>query len=521
MWRTSMVLCCAWLIHGGAIAGSPTTPPHPRGDFPTLDRFYPVAAEVWGEEGAVVVHFCVDEKGELSEDPTVDQSSGNDVLDKGALELAKAGSGHYVPGNEAGQAVAGCSRFKIAFVLKDDPRYPTLSRRARQLGSQSKARAESLQQQARLVLHPPDLTHFVPGDPQSSEQLRQFIASGSAIVRDYEAFLVEFIGKTDELGRSNDVSEAERNAFSQFWQKERAYLSEVRAALLDARVLLGTLTELADYVENTQPAMLGASGPNKPTAEQRAEIDDLLDRARAEDEVLQTRLAGIADPARGRPSGIRTAGQGEVAQRAMVLESVAGLKYSPASMPGVDSPKLMSTPEAVSKVCPYPAGAVRKNEEGTTVVRVHLDETGAVTGSLVARPSGYDELDAAAIGCIAKLRFQPALQNGKPLASVARYGWRWSINWGPPNPNRCDDLKAAAQARTQLPSSTRPAKPTGMVCKCWEESGRFLGARVVESTGVARLDEGAIKLDQSMGDQSRPPGHPGCMAYKMQFDLKD
>ena len=91
MWRTSMVLCCAWLIHGGAIAGSPTTPPHPRGDFPTLDRFYPVAAEVWGEEGAVVVHFCVDEKGELSEDPTVDQSSGNDCSTKGPWSWPKPG----------------------------------------------------------------------------------------------------------------------------------------------------------------------------------------------------------------------------------------------------------------------------------------------------------------------------------------------------------------------------------------------------------------------------------------------
>jgi TonB family protein len=437
MWRRGMLLCCAWLIHDGAIAGSPTTPPHPRGDFPALDRFYPVAAEVWGEEGAVVVHFCVDEKGELSEDPTVDQSSGYDVLDKGALELAKAGSGHYVPGNEAGQAVAGCSRFKIAFVLKDDPCYPTLSRRGRQLGSQSRARAESLQQQA-LVQHPPDLTHFVPGDPQSLEQLRQFISGRSATVSDYEAFLVEFIGKMDELGRSNDVSETERNAFSQFWQKERAYLGEVRAALLDARALLGTLTEVANYVENTQPAMPGAAGPSKLTAEQRAEIDDLLERARAEDDVQQRRLIGIADPARGRPSGTRAAGQGEVGQGAMALERVAGLKYSPASMPGVDSPKQMSTPEEISKICPYPAGAVRKNEEGMTVVRVHLDETGVVTGALVARPSGYDELDAAAIGCIAKLRYQPASQNGKPLASVARYRWRWAIDWGPPNLNKCD-----------------------------------------------------------------------------------
>jgi protein TonB len=442
------------------------------------------------------------------------------VLDKGALELAKAGSGHYVPGNEAGQAVAGCSRFKIAFILKDDPRYPTLSRRGRQLGSQSRARAESLQQQARLVRDPPDLTHFVPGDPQSLEQLRQFIARASPVVRDYEAFLVEFIGKTDELGRSSDVSETERNAFSQFWQKERAYLSEVRAALLDGRALLGTLTELADYVENTQPAVPGAAGPNKFTAAQRAEMDDLLDRARAEDGLLQRRLTGIADPARGRPSETRAAGQGEVGQGAMALESVAGLKYSPASMPGVDSPKQMSTPEEIAKVCPYPAQAVRNNEEGTTVVRAHLDETGAVTGALVARPSGYDELDVAAIGCMAKLRFQPASQNGKPLASVVRYGWRWAIDWGPPNLNKCDELKAAAAARTQLPSSTRPAKPTAMVCKCWEESGRFLGARIVESTGVTRLDEGAIKLDQAMGAQSRPPGHPACMAYKMQFDLK-
>jgi hypothetical protein len=68
------------------------------------------------------------------------------------------------------------------------------------------------------------------------------------------------------------------------------------------RAMLITVTEIADYVENTRPP-------------QRAAIDELIARVRVEYAVLQTSLTGTADTQfpQGAP---------------MVLESVAGREYS-------------------------------------------------------------------------------------------------------------------------------------------------------------------------------------------------
>ncbi|MDB6091721.1 MAG: hypothetical protein JWN85_4505 [Gammaproteobacteria bacterium] len=91
----------------------------PGKGFPNTDAYYPSAARRMGETGIAAVRVCVDDKGRLTADPTLAQSSGSANLDEGGLRLAKAGSGHYRPTTEDGLPVRSCYVFRIKFDLKD------------------------------------------------------------------------------------------------------------------------------------------------------------------------------------------------------------------------------------------------------------------------------------------------------------------------------------------------------------------------------------------------------------------
>lgn len=87
--------------------------------FPATGDFYPASAIREGVTGAAIVRTCVDARGRLTSDPTLDQSSGSASLDGGALKLARAGSGHYRPTTEDGQPVSSCYPFRVTFTLHD------------------------------------------------------------------------------------------------------------------------------------------------------------------------------------------------------------------------------------------------------------------------------------------------------------------------------------------------------------------------------------------------------------------
>jgi TonB family protein len=80
-----------------------------------IEEFYPLEAKKLGETGAAIVRACVDTTGQLSAPPTVVRTSGSPRLDRGALELATAGSGHYLPAMEHGQHVSKCFEFQVKF----------------------------------------------------------------------------------------------------------------------------------------------------------------------------------------------------------------------------------------------------------------------------------------------------------------------------------------------------------------------------------------------------------------------
>jgi protein TonB len=76
----------------------------------------------------------------------------------------------------------------------------------------------------------------------------------------------------------------------------------------------------------------------------------------------------------------------------------------------------------------YPALAVRLNHEGSTVVTVHVGADGSVENVDVATPSGFNELDQAAVECVQHgWHFQPAMQSGTPVAGTKQYRIVWKL----------------------------------------------------------------------------------------------
>lgn len=90
----------------------------PGKNFPNSDDYYPPASRRLNEQGVTTVHVCVDGKGKVTEEPTVQTSSGSPRLDEGAVKLAKAGSGRYRPATEDGQPISACFPFAIRWQLR-------------------------------------------------------------------------------------------------------------------------------------------------------------------------------------------------------------------------------------------------------------------------------------------------------------------------------------------------------------------------------------------------------------------
>jgi periplasmic protein TonB len=91
----------------------------PAAGFPNTDDYYPLAAKRMGEQGVSAIQVCVDAHGRLTADPTLATSSGSARLDGAALQLARAGSGHYRPTTEDGRPVSACYAFRIRFALRN------------------------------------------------------------------------------------------------------------------------------------------------------------------------------------------------------------------------------------------------------------------------------------------------------------------------------------------------------------------------------------------------------------------
>jgi TonB family protein len=502
------LLCLGLVVCPFAAAANraPDAPMHLGKDFPSSEAYYPKDLAAAGIEGVAIIHYCVSAQGRLSDTPQIEESSGNSRLDDAAVELAKAGS--YVPTHANGQPLPGCDSFRVKFALKDDPAFPSLSRRARALNRSVYLRTTELQAQLTSGDQPVDLWTLNVADPNEMQQLRQHVAIGSNYVALALSVTGDYLSQMDDLGRSDDVPQAERDAFTRYWLPLRSHTQQLREGGLDAGALLKTLQELIELVDQASLPVARIDADTSVSPQQRAWIDAVLRRAQQQFSKIRGRIG--KEFQLPEPYDTATPLPNPGAARAnrlaeYVLEAIEDHPYDAGTMIDVAMPHQIDESGPVPELCHYPDTAKKGFEEGTTVFMVQLNAQGRVTATKLRRSSGFEDLDATTEHCLASAVFQPATQQGAPVASQIQVSFPWYLEWD----------ASGRSCAPQAPSVTKQV----IVCSCHENSGRLIPPRVIGSSGNSRLDAGAIKIMEHAGP--RPPGHGGCEPIRVTFTLKD
>ena len=64
----------------------------------------------------------------------------------------------------------------------------------------------------------------------------------------------------------------------------------------------------------------------------------------------------------------------------------------------------------------YPPASQNEGDEGTVTLLLAVQTDGSISDIRIARSSGYQRLDAAAVRSLRQAKFQPATCHGKPIA---------------------------------------------------------------------------------------------------------
>jgi protein TonB len=76
----------------------------------------------------------------------------------------------------------------------------------------------------------------------------------------------------------------------------------------------------------------------------------------------------------------------------------------------------------------YPAGAIRREQEGRCIVRVTVAADGKVVDSSLQSSSGFSLLDGACLSAVRGQRMLPATQDGKAVESTASVPIVWRLS---------------------------------------------------------------------------------------------
>ncbi len=82
-----------------------------------------------------------------------------------------------------------------------------------------------------------------------------------------------------------------------------------------------------------------------------------------------------------------------------------------------DDPPVALDPEPLVE---YPASLYQQGIEGTVILRLFVDEQGAVVreSTQVAQSSGYPAFDSAAVAGVPRMHFAPAQRDGRSVATA-------------------------------------------------------------------------------------------------------
>ena len=75
----------------------------------------------------------------------------------------------------------------------------------------------------------------------------------------------------------------------------------------------------------------------------------------------------------------------------------------------------------------YPPASQNDGDEGTVTLLLAVQTDGSISDIRIARSSGYQRLDAAAVRSLRQAKFQPATCHGKPIAMRIRQSFRFEL----------------------------------------------------------------------------------------------
>ncbi len=167
---------------------------------------------------------------------------------------------------------------------------------------------------------------------------------------------------------------------------------------------------------------------------------------------------------------------------------------------------------------------LRMTDAGTMAVVVFwLPSSGVPSHIAIKSSSGSNALDSATISCVSRLRFAAAttLGDGNSIDSWQQIAFSWA--------GRASETNASPPA--QIPASTKDDSGgranNVTVHVCVDEAGKLeRDPTVVHSSGMASLDEAAVRIAASGAAYYRPDTSPngphasGCAQLAIKFDMK-
>jgi len=169
--------------------------------------------------------------------------------------------------------------------------------------------------------------------------------------------------------------------------------------------------------------------------------------------------------------------------------------------------------DAVSR-CPE-VRAATPDDETVVLVRFRVGSTGVPSKASIGASSGSADLDAAAMSCVLRLRFQPAtrLGDGEPIDSWQEMSWRAAPV------HRAASLAAPQAPSTAAGPATAATAPpdSARVQVCADEAGKVVKPpALLHSSGNADFDAAALNIARAASGAYRPAlqdGRPaaGCV----------
>lgn len=168
---------------------------------------------------------------------------------------------------------------------------------------------------------------------------------------------------------------------------------------------------------------------------------------------------------------------------------------------------------------------LRITDGGTMAVVVFwLPTNGNPSHISIRSSSGSNALDSATISCVSKLRFAAAttLGSGDPIDSWQQIGLSWSSRASEPIGAPPPKMTASA-----IQDDPHGQANSVTVHVCVDEAGKLAQEpTVVHSSGIASLDQAAVRIAASGSAYYRPdtspngPSTSGCAQLAIKFDMK-